>query len=61
MLNLTGEAGKSVHAYFPPGVWYDWYSHNVISPQGSETITINTPFDIIPVCNCYCTYDCACE
>ena len=36
--------------YFPQGKWYDWYTHQVISANGRETKTIDTPIDTILVC-----------
>ena len=36
--------------YFPQGKWYDWYTHQVVSANGGETKTIDTPIDMIPVC-----------
>ena len=45
----SGDAGRSVSAYFPPGKWYDWYTYNFTS-NGGESLTISTPLDYIPVC-----------
>lgn len=46
----AGDQGKSVDVYFPQGKWYDWYTHQVVSANGGETKTIDTPIDMIPVC-----------
>ena len=46
----AGGQGRSLEVYFPQGKWYDWYTHQVVSPNGGETKTIDTPIDMIPVC-----------
>ena len=53
----AGDAGKSVNAYFPPALWYNWYDLSLTS-RGSETLTIPTPLDIIPVVISQCSYIC---
>ena len=45
----TGDQGKSVSIYFPQGKWYDWYTHQVVSANGQETKTVDTPLNFIPV------------
>ena len=40
----------SVDAYFPSGArWYDLYTFKLTSSGGGATITLDSPFDHIPV------------
>lgn len=47
----AGDQGKSLSVYFPEGKWYDWYTRQVVSENGKETKTLDTPKDIILVCS----------
>lgn len=45
------EGATSVEAQFPPGTWYDWYTHEVTSDSKSKvkTFTLDAPLTHIPI------------
>lgn len=47
---VVTEGARSVDAYFPPGLWYDWYDYSVIkSTKPSKPITLQANLTHIPV------------
>lgn len=44
------ENATSVDAQFPPGLWYDWYTHDVQKgSEDGEKVTLDAPLTHIPV------------
>lgn len=48
---VVDENATKVEAQFPPGIWYDWYTHKVTSKNDKKvkTVTIDAPLTHIPV------------
>ncbi|KAL1929570.1 hypothetical protein VTP01DRAFT_1708 [Rhizomucor pusillus] len=44
---VLDENATSVEAEFPPGIWYDWYTHEAV--QGDSTQTLDAPLTHIPI------------
>ena len=36
-------------AYFPQGVWYDFYNQTILTGKGKVSKTLPAPFDHVPV------------
>lgn len=43
------QGATSVSVYFPPGHWYDFWNHTLITRGAPKRITLNTPIDKIQV------------
>lgn len=49
MLLCAGAEGKTLHVYFPPAKWYDWYTYKMVTDKGGLNMTIDTPVNHLPV------------
>ena len=49
---VIGSAGQEMDVYLPKNVWYDWYSHDLVSDglTGRLVTKVQTPLDHVPVC-----------
>ena len=45
---MLTQGARSVDAYFPPAVWYDYYTHERFVSEGT-TITLDAPLDLLPL------------